>query len=73
MLTRREFLRAQMMGITLIVVEPLHLLGSPVGGTDHASHLPWSCGTSMIGKSQRETEIPSDLAEGVLPTGKVLA
>jgi hypothetical protein len=42
MLTRREFLRAQMMGITLIVVEPLHLLGSPVGGTDHASHLPWT-------------------------------
>ena len=26
MLTRREFLQAQMMGITLIVVEPLHLL-----------------------------------------------
>jgi hypothetical protein len=29
------------------------------------------CGTSMIGKSQGEAEIPHDLAEGVLPTGKV--
>jgi putative transposase len=27
----------------------------------------------MIGNSQRETEIPPDLAEGVLPTGKVFA
>jgi len=26
--------------------------------------------TSMIGNSQGETEIPPDLAEGVLPTGK---
>ncbi len=47
MLTRREFLRAQMMGITLIVVEPivvepLHLLGSPAGGAGHASPLPWT-------------------------------
>jgi hypothetical protein len=29
--------------------------------------------TSMIGNSQGETEIPLDLAEGVLPTGKALA
>jgi hypothetical protein len=29
-----------------------------------------SCGTSMIGNSQGEAEIPLDLAEGVLPTGK---
>src|ERR1700755_1207095 len=42
MLTRREFLRAQMMGITLIAVEPLHVLGSPSGGAGHASHLPWT-------------------------------
>jgi hypothetical protein len=27
----------------------------------------------MIGNSQGEKEIPPDLAEGVLPTGKVLA
>jgi hypothetical protein len=26
--------------------------------------------TSMIGNRQGETEIPLDLAEGVLPTGK---
>ena len=42
MLTRREFLQAQMMGITWLVVEPLHLLGSPVGATDHAAPLPWT-------------------------------
>jgi hypothetical protein len=30
-------------------------------------------GTSMIGNSQGETEIPFDLAEGVLPTGKAFA
>ena len=30
-------------------------------------------GTSMIGKSQGETEIPLDLAEGVLPTGNAFA
>jgi hypothetical protein len=30
-------------------------------------------GTSMIGNSQGEAEIPPDLAEGVLPTGKALA
>ena len=29
--------------------------------------------TSMIGNSQGEAEIPHDLAEGVLPTGKVFA
>jgi hypothetical protein len=29
--------------------------------------------TSMIGNSQGETEIPRDLAEGVLPTGKAFA
>jgi hypothetical protein len=28
------------------------------------------CGTSMIGNGQGEAEIPLDLAEGVLPTGK---
>jgi hypothetical protein len=31
------------------------------------------CGTSMIGNSQGETEIPLDLAEGVLPTGNAFA
>jgi Glycosyl hydrolase-like 10 len=41
MLTRREFLRAQIMGITLIVVEPRYLLGSPAEGAGHAS-LPWT-------------------------------
>jgi hypothetical protein len=30
-------------------------------------------GTSMIGNSQGEAEIPHDLAEGVLPTDKALA
>jgi hypothetical protein len=29
--------------------------------------------TSMIGSGQGETEIPLDLAEGVLPTGSALA
>jgi hypothetical protein len=29
--------------------------------------------TSMIGNSQGETEIPLDLAEGVLPTGNAFA
>ena len=44
------------------------------------SHLPDGTGTlskkqvtSMIGNSQGEAEIPHDLAEGVLPTGKALA
>jgi hypothetical protein len=31
------------------------------------------CRTSMIGNSQGEAEIPHDLAEGVLPTGKIFA
>jgi len=39
------------------------LAGQGVGGTGVG-------GTSMIGNSQGETEIPLDLAEGVLPTGK---
>jgi hypothetical protein len=40
MLSRREFLQAQMVGITLVLVEPLHLLG---GQTDRSARsLPWT-------------------------------
>ena len=43
MLTRREFLQAQMMGITLLVVDPSHLLGSPAGAAGLAARpLPWT-------------------------------
>ena len=38
-----------------------------VAGLPHHERKPV---TSMIGNSQGETEIPLDLAEGVLPTGK---
>ena len=64
MLTRREFLQAQMMGITLIVVEPLHLL---VGQTDRSARpLPWTHYVRIAGNSlrlDRVDEIVKEAAE----------
>ena len=51
MLTRREFLQAQMMAITLIVVEPLHLLGGQTNGT--LRPLPWTHYVRISGNSLR--------------------
>ncbi len=43
MFTRREFLQTQIMGITLMVVEPLHLLASPIGQAGGSTRpLPWT-------------------------------
>jgi putative ABC transport system permease protein len=45
--------------------------GGYVQGSDgNLSLFSWMGGTSMIGNGQGEAEIPLDLAEGVLPTGK---
>jgi hypothetical protein len=52
MLTRREFLQAQMMGITLVVVSPSHLLGSPIGQADGSARpLPWTHYVRIAGNS----------------------
>jgi hypothetical protein len=54
MLTRREFLQAQMMGITWIVVEPRHLLSSPVGEAGGSTRpLPWTHYVRIAGNSLR--------------------
>ena len=67
MLSRREFLQAQMMGITLIVVEPLHLLGSQ---TDRSARpLPWTHYVRIAGldmSTQTDFTLLISLASGQL-------
>jgi hypothetical protein len=64
MLTRREFLQAQMMGIMLIVVEPQHLLGSKVGHAANSTRpLPWTHYVRIGGGSTQLAEISQSVKE----------
>ena len=64
MLTRREFLQVQMMGITLMVVESPHLLGSQVGQAAGSTRsLPWTHYVRIGGASTRPGEIQQSVKE----------
>ena len=58
MLTRREFLQTQMMGITLLIVDPSHLMGSTVGQAGGSTRpMPWTHYVRIGGASTRPSEI----------------
>lgn len=61
MLSRREFLQAQMMGITWVLVGPLHSLASQTGGT--ARPLPWTHYVRISGNPLRLDRVDQIIKE----------